>query len=90
MTAPWMTCFAGKRPARVATAPPTSIGPSATASRSISSPPAPDPDVNRRRVALTHQIDWDRVRERTADAPFAAAFFTLVEELGVVPTSSGT
>jgi hypothetical protein len=35
--------------------------------------------------SLREQIDWDRVRERTADAPFAAAFFTLVEELGVVP-----
>src|SRR5919206_1166599 len=40
--------------------------------------------------SLREQIDWDRVRERTADAPFAAAFFTLVEELGVVPASSGT
>ena len=35
--------------------------------------------------SLREQIDWDQVRERTADAPFAAAFFTLVEELGVVP-----
>src|SRR5207244_177616 len=34
--------------------------------------------------SLREQIDWDWVRERTADAPFAAAFFTLVEELGVV------
>jgi hypothetical protein len=34
--------------------------------------------------SLREQIDWDRVREQTADAPFAAAFFTLVEELGVV------
>src|SRR5205807_128983 len=34
--------------------------------------------------SLREQIDWGRVRERTADAPFAAAFFTLVEELGVV------
>src|SRR5919199_2533138 len=39
--------------------------------------------------SLREQIDWDQVRERTADAPFAAAFFTLVEELGVVPASSG-
>src|SRR5919201_2985285 len=38
--------------------------------------------------SLREQIDWDRVRERTADAPFAAAFFTLVEELGVVPAGS--
>ena len=34
--------------------------------------------------SLREQIDWNWVRERTADAPFAAAFFTLVEELGVV------
>ena len=34
--------------------------------------------------SLREQIDWDWVRERTAEAPFAAAFFTLVEELGVV------
>jgi hypothetical protein len=34
--------------------------------------------------ALREQIDWQEVRKRTADAPFAAAFFTLVEELGVV------
>ena len=38
--------------------------------------------------SLREQIDWDQVRERTADAPFAAAFFTLVEELGVVPTTA--
>ena len=35
--------------------------------------------------SLREQIDWDEVRERTASSPFAAAFFTLVEELGVVP-----
>jgi predicted nucleotidyltransferase len=35
--------------------------------------------------SLREQIDWDEVRERTADSPFAKAFFTLVEELGVVP-----
>jgi hypothetical protein len=34
--------------------------------------------------SLREQIDWGWVRERTMDAPFAAAFFTLVEELGVV------
>ena len=34
--------------------------------------------------SLREQIDWDEVRERTADSPFAASFFTLVEELGVV------
>ena len=33
---------------------------------------------------LREQIDWDLVRDRTADSPFARAFFTLVEELGIV------
>ena len=35
--------------------------------------------------ALREQIDWDEVRERTASSPFAKAFFTLIEELGIVP-----
>ena len=35
--------------------------------------------------SLREQIDWEEVRERTAGSPFAAAFFTLVEELGVAP-----
>jgi hypothetical protein len=34
--------------------------------------------------SLREQIDWEFVRERTAASPFARAFFTLVEELGVV------
>jgi hypothetical protein len=34
--------------------------------------------------SLREQIDWDFVRSQTADSPFALAFFTLVEELGVV------
>ncbi|HSO02495.1 MAG TPA: hypothetical protein VLS46_08195, partial [Gaiellaceae bacterium] len=34
--------------------------------------------------SLREQIDWEFVRGRTGDAPFARAFFTLVEELGVV------
>jgi predicted nucleotidyltransferase len=32
---------------------------------------------------VREQIDWDEVRERTADSPYAKAFFTLVDELGV-------
>lgn len=36
--------------------------------------------------SLREQIDWEEVRERTAGSPFAAAFFTLVEELGVAPS----
>jgi hypothetical protein len=34
--------------------------------------------------ALREQIDWDEVRDRTEASPFARAFFTLVEGLGVV------
>ena len=34
--------------------------------------------------SLREQIDWAFVRDRTAASPFARAFFTLVEELGVV------
>jgi hypothetical protein len=42
--------------------------------------------------SLREQIDWDSVRERTSASPFAKAFFTLVEELGIAkrPTSSRT
>jgi predicted nucleotidyltransferase len=32
---------------------------------------------------VREQIDWEDVRERTADSPYAKAFFTLVDELGV-------
>jgi hypothetical protein len=34
--------------------------------------------------ALREQIDWGTVRRRTEASPFAKAFFTLVEELGIV------
>ena len=34
---------------------------------------------------LREQIRWDEVRERTEHSPFAKAFFTLVEELGILP-----
>jgi hypothetical protein len=34
--------------------------------------------------ALREQIDWAQVRARTEASPFARAFFTLVEGLGVV------
>jgi hypothetical protein len=34
--------------------------------------------------SLREQIDWEHVRARTNGSPFARAFFTLVEELGVV------
>jgi hypothetical protein len=32
---------------------------------------------------VREQIDWDEVRKRTSESPYAKAFFTLVEELGV-------
>jgi hypothetical protein len=35
--------------------------------------------------SLREQIDWDEVRERTDESPFAVAFFTLAEELQIVP-----
>jgi hypothetical protein len=40
--------------------------------------------------ALREQIDWSEVRARSEASPFARAFFTLVEGLGVVePERSG-
>jgi predicted nucleotidyltransferase len=35
--------------------------------------------------ALREQVDWERVRSETASSPFARAFFTMAEGLGVVP-----
>lgn len=35
--------------------------------------------------AVREQIDWDDVRQRTSESPLAKGFFTMVEELGVVP-----
>jgi hypothetical protein len=32
------------------------------------------------------QVDWDEVRERTKDSPFATAYFTLLAELEIVLT----
>jgi hypothetical protein len=34
--------------------------------------------------ALREQLDWEDVRRRTEHSPYAKAFFTLVEELGVL------
>jgi Uncharacterised nucleotidyltransferase len=34
--------------------------------------------------AVREQIDWDKVRRETAHSPYARAFFTLLEELGLV------
>src|SRR4051812_14900483 len=35
--------------------------------------------------ALREQVDWEHLRTRTEHSPYAKAFFTLVEELGVLP-----
>jgi hypothetical protein len=35
--------------------------------------------------SLREQIDWEALRDRTSDYPFAEAFFVLVERLGVAP-----
>ena len=45
-----------------------------------------DRDVVDRQMArpIRQQVNWADVRARTADSPYAAAFFTLVEGLGVV------
>jgi predicted nucleotidyltransferase len=36
--------------------------------------------------ALREQVDWEAVRERTRESPFAKAYFTLLDELEIVPT----
>jgi predicted nucleotidyltransferase len=38
--------------------------------------------------ALREQIDWEDVRRRTGESPYAKAFFTLIEELGIVERPS--
>jgi hypothetical protein len=38
--------------------------------------------------ALREQIDWETVRRRTEASPFAKAFFTLVEGLGIIDPGS--
>ncbi len=38
--------------------------------------------------SLREQIDWHEVRERTAASPFAKAYFTLLDELEIVPASA--
>jgi predicted nucleotidyltransferase len=34
--------------------------------------------------SLREQVDWDEVRGRTSESPFAKAFFTLLDELDIV------
>ena len=36
--------------------------------------------------SLREQVDWDEVRARTAESPYARAFFFLLEQLGVLAT----
>jgi hypothetical protein len=40
--------------------------------------------------ALRERIDWDDVRTRTVESPFARAFFVMLEGLGVVPEAKPT
>ena len=35
--------------------------------------------------SLREQVDWEHVRAATASSPFARAFFTMTEGLGIVP-----
>ena len=37
--------------------------------------------------SLREQVDWDEVRERTTESPFARAYFTLLDELQIVSAS---
>ena len=37
--------------------------------------------------SLREQVDWDAVRRQVGDAPFGAAFLTLVERLRIIPDS---
>jgi predicted nucleotidyltransferase len=38
--------------------------------------------------SLREQIDWEDVRSRTADSPFAKGYFTLLDELEIVPAET--
>jgi hypothetical protein len=39
--------------------------------------------------SVREQLDWETVRARTSDSPYAVGFFALVEELGIVPRAAG-
>jgi hypothetical protein len=41
--------------------------------------------------AVREQVDWDNVRSRTSDSPFARAIFVMLEGLGVLesPETAG-
>ena len=36
--------------------------------------------------SLREQVNWEEVRERTEDSPFAKGYFTLLDELEIVPS----
>ena len=38
--------------------------------------------------AVREQVDWERLRERTAGSPYATAFFCLLDELGIVDATA--
>jgi hypothetical protein len=38
--------------------------------------------------AVREQIDWPALRARTSGSPYAAAFFVMCEELGIVPSDA--
>mgnify|MGYP001085447211 CR=1 FL=1 len=40
--------------------------------------------------ALREQVDWDDVRARTGESPFARAFFVMLEGLGILPEAKPT
>ncbi|MBV9003399.1 MAG: hypothetical protein JO181_01990, partial [Solirubrobacterales bacterium] len=39
--------------------------------------------------SLREQIDWQQLRSRTSGSPYAKAFMTLVQELGIAPAQAG-
>jgi hypothetical protein len=39
--------------------------------------------------AVREQVDWDEVRRRCADSPFALAFLMIAEQLGIVARAEG-
>jgi hypothetical protein len=40
--------------------------------------------------ALRERVEWDDVRTRTSESPFARAFFVMLEGLGVIPEAKPT
>ena len=38
--------------------------------------------------AVREQVDWERLRDRTAGSPYATAFFCLLDELEIVPSAT--